>query len=48
MSWTEIIAAALGVANIVLLVRRSIWNYPFGLLMVTLYGVVFFETICWR
>lgn len=43
MSWTEIIAAILGVANIVLLVRRSIWNYPFGIAMVTLYGFVFFE-----
>lgn len=43
MSWTEIIASILGLANIVLLVRRSIWNYPFGIAMVTLYGVVFFE-----
>ena len=43
MDWTEIVASALGVANIVLLVRRSIWNYPFGIAMVTLYGVVFFQ-----
>ena len=43
MSWTEIVASLLGVVNIVLLVRRSIWNYPFGIVMVTLYGVVFFE-----
>ncbi len=43
MSTTEIIAAILGLANIVLLVRRSIWNYPFGLAMVTLYGLVFLE-----
>ena len=43
MSWTEIIAAGLGLANIVLLVRRSIWNYPFGIAMVTLYGFVFFD-----
>src|ERR1700743_2397110 len=42
MSTTEIIAAILGVANIVLLVRRSVWNYPFGLAMVALYGWVFF------
>jgi nicotinamide mononucleotide transporter len=41
MSTTEIIAAVLGLANIVLLVRRSIWNYPFGLVMVALYGWVF-------
>jgi nicotinamide mononucleotide transporter len=43
VDWTEIVASALGVANIVLLVRRSIWNYPFGIAMVTLYGVVFFQ-----
>jgi nicotinamide mononucleotide transporter len=43
VSWTEIIASILGLTNIVLLVRRSIWNYPFGIAMVTLYGVVFFE-----
>jgi len=43
MSITEIIAALLGVANIALLVRRSIWNYPFGIAMVVLYGWVFFD-----
>jgi nicotinamide mononucleotide transporter len=43
MSPVEWIAAALGVANIVLLVRRSIWNYPFGLATVVLYGFVFLE-----
>ena len=43
MSWIEIVASILGVVNIVLLVRRSIWNYPFGIVMVSLYGVVFFQ-----
>lgn len=43
MNWVEWIAAALGLANIALLVRRSAWNYPFGMAMVALYGVVFFE-----
>jgi nicotinamide mononucleotide transporter len=43
MSAVEIIAALLGVANVGLLVRRSIWNYPFGLAMVALYGWVFFD-----
>ena len=43
MSWTEIVASALGVVNIVLLVRRSIWNYPFGIVMVSLYAIVFFQ-----
>ncbi len=40
---TEIIAAILGVVNVALIVRRSIWNYPFGLAMVALYGFVFFD-----
>jgi nicotinamide mononucleotide transporter len=39
----EWIAAALGLANIALLVRRSVWNYPFGMAMVALYAVVFFD-----
>jgi nicotinamide mononucleotide transporter len=39
----EWIAAALGLANIAPLVRRSVWNYPFGMAMVALYAVVFFE-----
>jgi nicotinamide mononucleotide transporter len=39
----EYIAVVLGLANIGLLVRRSIWNYPFGMAMVALYAVIFFE-----
>jgi nicotinamide mononucleotide transporter len=39
----EGLATALGIANIVLLVRRSIWNYPFGLAMVALYAHIFFQ-----
>lgn len=39
----EIIAVFLGIANIILLIRRSIWNYPFGILMVIIYGNIFFE-----
>ena len=42
MSPIEIAAFVLGVINIVLLVRRSIWNYPFALAMVALYARVFF------
>jgi len=45
MSPTEIIAAILGVANIVLLVRRSIWNYPFGMASVAFYVVVFRDSL---
>lgn len=29
--------------NVWLVVRRSVWNYPFGLVMVCLYGFVFAE-----
>ena len=38
----EIIAAALGLINVGLLVRRSIWNYAFGIASVALYGYVFY------
>lgn len=43
MNLLEALAVALGIANIVLLVRRSIWNFPFGLATVTLYAVINFE-----
>lgn len=43
MSWIEWIAAAFGFANVALLVRRSVWNYPFGLAMVALYVLIFWE-----
>lgn len=43
MNSLEWIAAALGVVNVTLVVRRSVWNYPFGLAMVSLYFFVFFE-----
>lgn len=45
MSTVEIIAALLGVANIALLVRRSIWNYPFGMASVAFYVVVFHASL---
>lgn len=43
MNPLEIIAVALGIANVGLLVRRSIWNYPFGMAMVVLYFIIFRE-----
>ena len=43
MIWVEPLAALLGLANIVLIVRRSVWNYMFGLLMVALYFFVFLD-----
>ncbi len=39
---TEIAAVVLGLINISLLVRRSIWNYPFGIVMVSLYAWIFY------
>ena len=39
----EITAALLGFINVVLIVRRSIWNYPFGIAMVILYAWIFFD-----
>jgi len=39
----EFIAVTSGLINVVLIVRRSIWNYPFGFLMVLLYGFIFWE-----
>ena len=38
----EYAAAALGLANIALLVFRSVWNFPFGMTMVALYILVFY------
>ncbi|OYY89489.1 MAG: nicotinamide mononucleotide transporter [Sphingomonas sp. 28-66-16] len=43
MSALEIVAFALGVINVTLVVRRSIWNYPFALVMVLLYARIFFD-----
>lgn len=40
IEWT---AAGLGVLNIALLVRRSVWNFPAGMAMVALYAIVFRE-----
>jgi nicotinamide mononucleotide transporter len=43
MSAIEIIAVILGIANILLVARRSIWNFPAALVMVTLYARIFWE-----
>ena len=43
MSWLEALAALFGVANILLIVRRSVWNFPAALVMVSLTGVVLWE-----
>ena len=39
----ESLGDLLGIANIVLLTRRSIWNFPVGIAMVTMLGYVFFQ-----
>ncbi|WP_230480809.1 nicotinamide riboside transporter PnuC [Sphingomonas sp. Leaf21] len=43
MTWLESIAFVLGVANVTLVVRRSLWNYPVALVMVSLYGLLFWR-----
>ena len=43
MSTLEWIAAGLGIVTILLVVRRSIWNFPVALAMVTLYFFVFLD-----
>lgn len=44
MSWQlEAVAAALLLANVWLVARRSLWNYAFGIAAVTLYGTVFWD-----
>ncbi len=43
MSQLEWLAASLVLINVALVTRRSVWNYPFALVAVSLYGIVFFE-----
>ena len=43
MGEIEILAALLGVINVLLVVRRTVWNYPFGIAMVSLYFFVFWD-----
>jgi nicotinamide mononucleotide transporter len=38
----EIAAVCFGLVNVALIIHRSIWNYPFGIVMVILYADVFF------
>ncbi|HEX8486799.1 nicotinamide riboside transporter PnuC [Sphingomonas sp.] len=43
MGTLEAIAFVLGIVTIVLVVRRSVWNFPFGIVMVAVSAVVFFD-----
>ena len=40
----ELAASAFGLANIVLLARRSVWNYPCGMAMVAIFAFVFWNS----
>lgn len=42
-SLIEWVAVACGLTNVILIIRRSVWNYPFGFVMVTLYFYIFWE-----
>ena len=42
-NWIELLGALLGLVQIVLLVRRSKWNFPVAMVMVSLIGVTLFE-----
>ncbi|MEZ5870524.1 MAG: nicotinamide riboside transporter PnuC [Nitratireductor sp.] len=39
----EVVAALFGLVNVVLIIRRSMWNYPFGITMVILYCWIFYD-----
>ncbi len=43
MNTVETIAFVLGVINVTLVVRRSVWTFPFGMAMVSLYAIVFWR-----
>lgn len=43
MNTIDWVANSLGVVNVALVVRRSLWNYPIGIAMVTLYAVIFYR-----
>lgn len=40
----ELLASAFGLANIALLSRRSVWNYPCGMAMVAILAAVFWHS----
>lgn len=43
MSWLELAAALVGLVSVGLTVRQSIWCWPTGLMMVSLYIFVFYD-----
>lgn len=43
MNPLEAAAALISLINVALVMRRSLWNFPWGLVGVVLYGIVFFR-----
>ncbi len=43
MTYLEWIAAAFGIANLILLRRRSLWNFPFGIAAVAIFFHIFWQ-----
>ncbi len=43
MGYLELIATLLGVAHLFLLIRQSLWAFPAGIAMVSLYALIFFN-----
>jgi nicotinamide mononucleotide transporter len=43
MNYLELFAAILGVISVWLVVKRNIWAFPIGIVMVLLYAVVFYH-----
>ena len=43
VDWAQLAGTVLGLANIVLLIRRSVWNFPVAMAMVAVIGTVLFE-----
>lgn len=39
----ELVASAFGLANLLLLARRSVWNYPCGMVMVAIFAMIFVQ-----
>jgi nicotinamide mononucleotide transporter len=42
-SWIEQLATVLGLLGVGLTIRQSLWNFPVGLVQVTLSGIVFYK-----
>jgi nicotinamide mononucleotide transporter len=43
-SWLDLVNLVLGVVGVALMVRRSLWAFPVGLVAVTVQGVLFYQT----